>query len=131
MDVVTIAAAAVAGLLPVLGSVADGAATKVGEKAVETGGQLLNWIRTRGRRATVDALERLEAAPEDATVRQELEAALVRQLEDAPPEAAELQTILQNGHTVVIDNTGAINNQGGTMTGVMTNSSGSRIHIGS
>lgn len=128
MDVVVLAGAAVAVILPFLGQVTGGVAGKLGEKAVETGGQLIAWIRTKASGDTVAALEHLEAAPDDPALRKNLETALTRQLEAAPVDAAELEALLRV-YQVTIDNRGAVSNSG-TMTGVVTNSSNVSVQIG-
>ncbi|MBX3484704.1 hypothetical protein [Phenylobacterium sp.] len=128
MGIAELAAVAVATAMPFLGQVANGAAEKLGQKAVETSGQVAGWIRLRARGETAVALAELEAKSGDTEVQARLEAALVQQLEASPEEVAELQTILQVGPVINVDNREGLFNTG-AMTGVVIGSNNS-IRIG-
>ncbi|HJW36854.1 MAG TPA: hypothetical protein VJ769_09465, partial [Actinomycetes bacterium] len=86
MDPVTLASAAVALLAPYLGQAAGGAATRLGQEAVEALHGLYDWVSSRLRRdrTAEQALQKLEANPQDQRTQGAVEFALARVVEEAP-----------------------------------------------
>ena len=94
MDPVTLASAAVALLSPYLAKVGEGAAKKIGEDTVETGGKLFGWIRAKLGGRAKEALDDLAAKPGSEDNQADLRKQLVKALEADPALATELRAML-------------------------------------
>jgi len=94
MDPVTLASAAVALLSPYLAKVGEGAAKKIGEDTVETGGRLLGWMRAKLGGRAKEALDDLAAKPGSEDNQADLRKQLARALEADPALATELRGML-------------------------------------
>src|SRR4051812_35565891 len=94
MDPVTLASTAVALLSPYLAKAGEGAAKKIGEDAVETGGKLLGWVRARLDGRAKEALDDLTHKPDSEDNQADLRKQLAKALEANPTLAAELHAIL-------------------------------------
>jgi hypothetical protein len=105
MEPVTLASAAVAALAPYLANAGEGAAKKIGEKAVETGGKLLGWMRARLSGRGQEALNDLTASPESTDNQADLRKQLAKALEANPELAAELKAMLpaDAGHVDIMN----------------------------
>ena len=89
-----LASAAVAILSPYLAKAGEGAAKKIGEEAVDTGGRLLGWMRAKlGGRAR-EALDDLVVKPDSEDNQADLRKQLTKMLETDPGLAAELRALL-------------------------------------
>jgi len=97
MDPVTLASAAVALLSPYLAKVGEGAAKKIGEDTVETGGRLLGWMRAKLGGRAKEALDDLAAKPGSEDNQADLRKQLAKALEADPALAAELRAMLPAG----------------------------------
>ena len=94
MDPVTLASAAVALLSPYLAKIGEGAAKKIGEDTVETGGKLLGWMRAKLGGRAKEALDDLAAKPGSEDNQADLRKQLVKALEADPALATELRAML-------------------------------------
>jgi hypothetical protein len=99
MDPLALASAAVAALSPYLAKAGEGAAKKIGEEAVDTGGKLLAWMRAKlGGRATA-ALDELAAEPNSELNQTDLRTQVAKALQADPALAAELNALLPDSAT--------------------------------
>lgn len=94
MDPAALAAIAVATLSPWLAKAGEGAAKKLGENAVSTGGALFGWMRDKLSGRARNALDALEAEPEDADNRADLQTRLTTTLTSDPALVQELLALL-------------------------------------
>jgi hypothetical protein len=94
MDPVTLASAAVAVLRPFLAKVGEGAAKKMGEEAVDTGGKLLGWMRAKLGGRAKEALDDLASKPDSEDNQADLRKQLAKALEADPVLATELRAML-------------------------------------
>jgi hypothetical protein len=94
MDPLTLASAVVAVLLPYLAKAGEGAAKKIGEDSVETGGKLLAWMRAKLSGRGQEALDDLAASPENEDNQADLRKQLAKALKDNPALVAELRALL-------------------------------------
>ena len=89
-----LASAAVAILSPYLAKAGEGAAKKIGEEAVDTGGRLLGWMRAKlGGRAR-EALDDLVVKPDSEDNQADLRKQLTKMLVTDPGLAVELRALL-------------------------------------
>jgi hypothetical protein len=94
MDPLTLASAAVAMLSPYFDKIGEGAAKKIGEDAVETGGKLFGWMRAKLSGRAKEALDDLAAKPNSEDNQADLRKQLVKALEADPTLVAELRAML-------------------------------------
>src|SRR3954469_4484843 len=94
MDPFTLASATVALLAPYLAKAGEGAAKKIGEDAVETGGKLLGWMRAKLGGRAKEALDDLAAKPDSEDNQTDLRKQLAKVLEADPALVAELHAML-------------------------------------
>ncbi|MFL5288492.1 MAG: hypothetical protein ACJ8AW_47945 [Rhodopila sp.] len=94
MEPFALASTAVALLSPYLAKAGEGAAKKIGEDTVETGGKLLAWVRAKLNGRAKEALDDLAAKPDSGDNQADLRKQLAKVLEADPALTAELRAIL-------------------------------------